>query len=47
MQKTKTRKEINVDPFVVEWEKCHCLCNVISEKYKDRNLREKVLENLK
>ena len=47
MQKAKTGKEINVHPFAVEWEKCHCLWNVISEKYKDSNLREKTLENLK
>ena len=43
----KARKEINVEQFIVEWEKNQCLWNVTSEEDKDRNLSEKALENLK
>ena len=47
MENMKARKEINVEQFIVEWEKHQCLWNVTSEEYKDRNLRENTLENLK
>ena len=47
MENVKARKEINVEQFIVEWEKRQCLWNVTSEEYKDRNLREKTLENLR
>ena len=41
----KARKEINVEQFIVEWEKHQCLWNVTSGEYNDRNLREKTLED--
>ena len=44
MKNEKARKEINVEQFIVEWEKHQCLWNVTSEEYKDRNLREKALK---
>ena len=47
MENMKARKEINVEQFIVECGKHQCLWNVTSEEYKDRNLREKALENLK
>ena len=47
MENMKARKEINVEQFIVEWEKHQCLWNVTSEGYKDRNFREKALANLK
>ena len=47
MENMKTRKEINVEQFIVEWKKPQSLWNVTSEEYKSRNLREKALENLK
>ena len=43
----KARKEASVEQFIVEWEKHQCLWNMTSEEYKDRNLREKALANLK
>ena len=47
MENIKIRKEINVEQFLVKWEQHYCLWNVTSDEYKDRNLTEKALENLK
>ena len=46
MENMKARQEINVEQFIVEWEKHQFLWNVTSEEYKDRNLREKTLEGI-
>ena len=47
MENVKARKEINVEQFIVEWEKHQCLWNVTSEEHKDMDLREKAFQNLK
>ena len=42
MENMKVRKEINIEQFIVEWEKSHYLWNMTSEEYKDSNLRGNV-----
>ena len=47
MENTKAKQDANVEKFIVEWKKHQCLWNVTSDEYKDRNLKERALENLK